>query len=67
MGTVVSAARSQIKAADEKEEKHQKEQLEFLMVAANAKLDGYQSKLEALVYHYLSRSLLYSAHTSPHL
>jgi hypothetical protein len=67
MGSEISTVRAQLKSADEKEETHQKEQLEFLVVAANAKLDKYQSILEALANHCLSRISLLAANTPPHM
>jgi hypothetical protein len=67
MGKVISAIREQLTSAEEEVAKQQKEQLEFLTVAGNAKLDKYQAALDASAYYFLFRSLLFSSYTLPHL
>ncbi|KAJ7015895.1 hypothetical protein C8F04DRAFT_1170693 [Mycena alexandri] len=47
MGSAISAVREQAQAGDESAKKKMKEQLDFLVKAVDAKLDGYQGELDA--------------------
>jgi hypothetical protein len=47
MGPAISALRESITAGDDAAKKQTKEQLDFLVKAVDAKLDGYQAELDA--------------------